>query len=166
MEIKPIAFLLISLICLLLALAYSFFYPAPNFLGTVPFVLVVLAFFFFGVLAFGYLAFIPHIFYGLALGANKNAAIFLFFIPIVLATYAGTTLGSALEKDFKVKKYFLADGKKVLILLIIAIVLAIAAELALPTIISMWPSDLFGLSIKQNEGISDLINNLSGLIRT
>jgi hypothetical protein len=164
LEIKPIAFLLISLICLLLSFAYSFFYPSPNFLGAVPFVLVILAFFFFGAMAFGYFAFIPHVFYGLAMGANKNAAIFLFFVPLAMATYAGTTLGCALEKDFKIKKYFLTEGKVVIILLIVSIVFAIIAEIALPAIVNMWPSDLFGLNVKPGEGIFDIIGDLSRLI--
>jgi len=114
-------------------------------------------------LFFGYLAFLPHIFYGLAIGSEKNAAIFLYIFPIVLATYAGAKLGFALEADFKLEKYFLEDGKKVFWMLVTAIILALAIEILLPQIISMIPEGLFGLDIKGGETTVSLFDKLRGL---
>ena len=164
MEKKPLAFLLVSLIALFATFLYSFFNPFPTFFSQLPFALLIIGFFLFGTLAFGYLSFVPHIFLGLAMGAEKNAILFVYLVPIIIATYAGAMLGAALGKDFNRKKYFLGDGKKVLTLLIVAIILTIAIDLALPYVIQYWPQDIMGLSIKPGGDVWSLISNLPGTI--
>jgi len=98
------------------------------------------------------------------MGAEKNAILFVYLVPIIIATYAGAMLGAALGKDFNRKKYFLGDGKKVLTLLIVAIILTIAIDLALPYVIQYWPQDIMGLSIKPGGDVWSLISNLPGTI--
>jgi hypothetical protein len=165
MEKRPLAFLLLSLMALFASFAYSFMNPFPTFFTEMPLSLLVIGFFFFGAMAFGYLSFVPHVFMGLAMGAERNAAIFLYLLPVMLATYSGALLGSALEKDFRMRKYFLEDGKKVLALLAIAIALAVAIDLALPYIIQYWPQDWMGMNMKQGGDIWSLISGLPGAAR-
>ena len=114
---------------------------------------------------YGYFAFIPHVFFGLALGSQRNAAIFVYLLPIILATYAGIKFGSALMDDLLNKKYFLTEGKSILILLTLAIVSAVAIELFMPTIIEMiWIEDYYGLQMTDSGSTGDLIGQLTSLI--
>jgi len=164
MDLRALAFLFLCLIALLISFACSFFYPIPTFFSEVPFTLLTIGFFLFSALLFGYLSFVPGILMGLSLGAQKNAAILLYLPPIFFATYAGTLLGSALMNDFKVKEYFLGRGKTVLLLLIIAIILALVIELSLPTLIELWPKDLFGMNIQKGANITDALSGLKSLM--
>ncbi|MCX6800815.1 MAG: hypothetical protein NTZ73_01350 [Candidatus Diapherotrites archaeon] len=164
MDKKPTIALLICLICLFSGFIYSFQNPSWNFLASIPLAFLVLGFFLMGALFFGYLAFLPHIFYGLAIGTDRNAAIFLYIFPITVATYAGAKLGFALESDFKLEKYFLEEGKSVLAMVVIAVLIAIAIEIALPQIISMIPEDFLGMNIKEGETTLGFLDKLAGMV--
>lgn len=165
MDNKALAFLLICIIAFLLSFIISFFNPITNFIGHYPLTILTLLFFFFGAIGFGFISFIPHILLGLSLGSNKNALIFLYSAPIMIATYAGLKLGSVLLDDFNKKKYFLEELRPIITLIFIAIIISVAIEMALPIIISgqLWPEDLFGLNIEQGESITGLINELKAL---
>ncbi|MFA5763583.1 MAG: hypothetical protein WC915_02120 [archaeon] len=165
MNKKALAFLLICTIVLLLSFIISFFIPMTNFIGNYPLTILTLLFFFFGVIGFGFISFIPHALLGLSLGSNKNALIFLYAAPIMLATYAGLKFGSVLLDDFNNKKYFLTEIKPIITFVIIAIVLSLVIELALPIIISgdLWPKDLFGMTISEGDSITDLFTELKSL---
>jgi len=118
-----------------------------------------------GTALFGYLSFVPHILFGLALGAEKNAAIFIYLLPIAIATYAGAKLGVALEADFRKQKYFLNEGKKILGLLALSLVIAFAIEVAMPIIISYLPQDLWGMSVKEGKNVWGMFSQLTTLIK-
>ncbi len=118
-----------------------------------------------GVAFFGYFAFIPSIFLGLQLGAEKNAAIFLYVIPLILATYAGTKLGFVLQDDFLNKKNYMEHVKIIAIIFIFAIILALAIEMSLPTILEYWPKDFLGMNVTQGKSVGNLIGDISGLMR-
>jgi ribose/xylose/arabinose/galactoside ABC-type transport system permease subunit len=150
MEKKPLAIMLISLILMFLSYIYSFYYPMPNFLAYMPLTFLALGFFMFGILAFSYTLPLIYIFYGLSMGANKDASIFIFILPLTLGAYAGAILGTSLEEDFKIQKYFLQDGKKVFTLIIIALILALSIEFIYPLIINSFPQDLFGFTFKES----------------
>ncbi len=150
--------LLIAMCCLLGGFAYSFTSPLPNFFVEMPFTGVTIATFLAGTVFFGYLAFIPMLLFGFQLGADKNAAIFLYFIPSLIATYAGTKMGFALQADFMKKRNAMKDMKIIIFLVIIAVAFAFAVELALPKIIEFWPKEVFGLSVIDGK------NNAIGLI--
>ncbi|MBT7241240.1 MAG: hypothetical protein HN878_02005 [Candidatus Diapherotrites archaeon] len=165
MEVKTIALFLVSLIALFIAFGVGFFFPLNNFFSFVPISLAIIGFFLFGAAMYGYFAFIPHVFFGLALGSERNAAIFVFLAPIAIATYAGVKFGNALMDDLLNKKYFLKEGKNILILLIIALVLGIAIELFMPTIIDIiWMDDYWGMQMKDNGTVGDFIGELTSLI--
>ena len=165
MEVKTIALFLVSLIALLISFGIGFFYPLNNFFSFVPISLGVVGFFLFGAAMYGYFAFIPHIFFGLAHGSTKNAAIFVYLLPIILATYAGIKFGNALMDDLLNKKYFLTEGKSILILFAIALVSGIAIELFMPTIIDMlWIEDYWGMQMSGSGNTTDLISDLTALI--
>ena len=165
MEAKTLAFFLLSLIILFISFAIGFFFPLNNFFSVVPISLAVIGFFLFGAAMYGYFAFIPHIFFGLALGSERNAAIFIYFIPIAIATYAGVMFGQALMGDLLNKKYFLNEGKSILILLIIALVMGVAIELFMPTLVEMlWIEDYWGMQMKDSGTIGNLIGDLTSLI--
>lgn len=165
METKPLAMVMIMVICLLAGFAYSYFNPMQTFFFDVPFTGVAIGFFLAGIVFFGYLAFLPAIFFGLQLGADKNAAIFLYIIPLVLATYAGAKLGFALQEDYAKKRNFIADGKKILIMVAVFALLAIAIELALPILMELWPKDLFGLNVVQGKNVLGLIAEITKYAR-
>ena len=103
--------------------------------------------------------------FGLQTGAERNAAIFLYFIPSILATYAGTKLGVLLQDDFNNKQNFLEYGKKILLIIVIAIIIAIIVEQSLPLITEYWPKDFLGLNVTKGKTAMDLINQLSAKIR-
>ena len=163
-EKKPLALLLVSVILLLACFAVSYAYPIPTFFAGTPFTVIIICAFLSGAIFFGYLSFIQSIFFGLELGAEKNAAIFLYIIPLLIAIYAGTKLGFALEEDFTKKRNFILDIKKIFALLLAAIILALIVELLLPTIIQLWPKDFLGMNMGQEKGIAGLINDIAKLI--
>lgn len=150
--------LLIAMGCLLGGFAYSYTTPAPNFFAEIPFTGVTIAAFLAGTIFFGYLAFIPMLLFGFQLGADKNAAVFLYFIPLLIATYAGTKMGFALQADFMKKRNVIKDMKIIIFLIVIAVAIALVVELSLPTIIELWPKEIFGLSVVEGK------NNAIGLI--
>ena len=114
---------------------------------------------------YGYFAFIPHVFFGLAQGSTRNAAIFIYLFPIIIATYAGIKFGNALMDDLLNKKYFLTEGKSIIILFAIALVSGIAIELFMPTIIELlWIEDYWGMQMSGNGNTTDLIGKLTSLI--
>ncbi|MDD4250958.1 MAG: hypothetical protein PHX27_02085 [Candidatus ainarchaeum sp.] len=162
MDKKALIFLVICLITLLSSYIISFLNPMPNFIGQYPLITIILICFFFGTIFFGFVSFIPHALIGLALGAKKNSIIFLYIIPIILATYAGLKLGSILFDDFNRKKYFLQEGKNILALLLGAIILALVIEIALPLILEMqlWPQDSFGMTLEKPENVTKALEVL------
>ncbi len=163
MEQKPLAIILTSLIAMFLAFIYSFYMPTANFLVGTPLIFLTLGFFMFGVLAFGYTLPLLSAFYGLAMGANEDASIFIFMIPLTIAAYAGVLLGSSLEDDFKVRSYFLKNGRQVATLAVIAIVLAVAIEYAYPLFINSLPQDLFGFTFKEGVTTASAMDQLISL---
>ena len=167
MQLKPIAFFLASIIALLLSFTFAFFFPLPNLFSAIPISLLVIGFFLMGFSMFGFFSFIPHIFFGLALGSEKNASIFIYLAPILLATYAGTKMAGALLDDINLKKYFLEEGKTVLILLISAIALALLIEFSLPLLLEMniIPTDIWGMNVKEGEQVTSMIDQLIKLRR-
>jgi hypothetical protein len=165
MEVKILGLFLASLIALLISFGIGFFFPIHNFFSVVPISLAVVGFFLFGAAMYGYFAFIPHIFFGLAHGSTKNAAIFIYLLPVILATYAGIKFGSALMDDLQNKKYFLTEGKSIIILFTLAIISGIAIELFMPTIIDMlWVEDYWGMQMSGSGNTTDLISELTSLI--
>jgi hypothetical protein len=154
-----------SAILLLLGFVYSYFFPLPNVFQEIPLTGVVSGFFLAGTIFFGYLAFIPAIFFGLQLGADRNAAIFLYIIPSLIATYAGTKIGFALQRDFMKKKNFMDVMKISLQLFIMAIILALIMETITPYIMEIWPKDLFGLNVVKGKSAFSLIGDISKLTR-
>jgi len=152
-----------SLILMFLAFIYSFFAPAANFLAGTPITFLSLGFFMFGMLGFGYLLPILSILYGLAMGANRDASIFIFLIPIALSAYAGAILGSALKEDFEIKKYFLEEGQVVATLLAVALIMAFAIEVAYPLFIENLPTDLFGFTFKEGTTATSMMDRLISL---
>jgi hypothetical protein len=163
---KALALVLLSMIALLGSFVYSYFFPTQNFFSQIPFTVTTIGYFLSGILFFGYLAFIPSIFLGLQLGAEKNAAIFLYLIPLIISTYAGAKTGFLLQEDFMKKKSFFSSLKKIILLLLIALILAFIVESMLPMIIELWPKeDLFGMKLVQGNNISDIFNDFSKIIR-
>ncbi|OQA31114.1 MAG: hypothetical protein BWY55_00640 [archaeon ADurb.Bin336] len=163
MDEKALSMTIFTLLGLLAAFTYSFFDPTLILLGSeikLPIIIFTILNFFFGTIFFGYLAFLPAILMGLNLGAQKNAAIFLYIIPIVISTYAGTKLGFGIEKDFWKKDNYLPTIKKIFGILFIAIIIAIIIELALPHLIQFWPKGTGELGLEQGETIIDLIQGL------
>ncbi len=160
MDVRALALTLVALTALFGSFVFGFTYPTPNFFSEIAFPLLAINFFLFGAIFFGYFAFIPHIIFGLSLGTQKNAAIFLYLIPLIVATYAGTKLGSSIDKDFAKKKYLINDLKAIVAMLIVAIILALVAEMALPYIIQYWPQDLMGLNIKETQDIWGMISSI------
>lgn len=166
MDKKALALVLVSMIILLASFAYSFFTPTSTFFSEIPFTVTIIGYFLAGILFFGYLAFIPSIFFGLQLGAEKNAAIFLYIVPSIISTYAGTKLGFLLQEDFMKKKAFIRELKKILILFVISFILAITIENALPAIIEFWPKeDFVGLKLIQGNNAANMVDDFSRLIR-
>ena len=149
METKPLAIMLISLISMFLAFIYSFYSPTANFLASTPITFLTLGFFMFGFLAFSYTLPLLFIFYGLAMGSNKDASIFIYMIPIILGAYAGAILGASLEEDFKMRKYFLQNGRQIVTFIAIALVLAFMIEYLYPLFIDSLPQDLFGFTFQE-----------------
>ncbi len=161
MKAQPLALLILCFIALLASFIYSFFYPIVTPFNSFPLTLITIIFFLFGIIAFGFFSFVPHIFLGLSLGAEKNALIFVYLIPIFIATYAGLKLGYLIQQDFEIKEYFLEKSKKIVYLLILAIIISLVIEAILPIILNMdiWPKDLMGLNIdgKNAGNMFDLI---------
>lgn len=161
MKARALALLIISFIALFASFAYSIFMPTYTLFTIYPLTIMTLIFFLFGIIGFGYLVFLPHIYLGLPMGAEKNALIFVYFLPIALATYAGIKIGQSIEEDFKIKEYLTKkENKNIIYTFIIAIVSSIFIEASLPILFNMelWPKDLLGLNIegKNAENIFDI----------
>lgn len=93
------------------------------------------------------------------MGTKKNVIIFIYITPIIIATYAGLKLGSILMDDFNKKKYFLENGKNIIALIAIAIIMAITIEIILPLIIEiqLWPDDMLGMNLERPENINEAL---------
>ena len=161
MDKKALAFLLIGMIALLGGFAYSYFTPELNLFSELPFTVAIIFFFLAGALFFGFFSFVPALLFGLEMGAERNAAIFLYLVPCALAIYAGTSLGASLFDDFFKKKHFLSDGKKIILILCIALILALVIELAIPRIIDFWPKDFAGMNLIQGKSSVGALGDLS-----
>ena len=167
MDEKALSMTVFTLFGFLAAFTYSYFYPTTIFFGaesTIPISVLTILNFFFGAIFFGYLSFIPCILIGLQLGAEKNAAIFLYLFPLLISTYAGTKLGFMLEKDFWGKRNYLKIMKTIAAILIVSIIIAIIIENILPYIIQYWPTDT-GFTVQKGQTVMDLINELYKLKR-
>ena len=162
---RALALVLISAIALLLGFSYSYYNPIATGFSEIPFTIIAIIYFLSGILFFGYLAFFPSILFGLQLGAEKNAAIFLYIIPILISTYAGTKLGFILQEDFFNKKNYLEHIKTIATIFIIAIILAFIVEVSLPYILDFWPKDFLGMNVAQGKSIGGMIGDISKLMR-
>lgn len=153
MRAQPLALLIICFIALFSSFIYSFFYPTISPFNTIPLTIITISFFLFGVIGFGFLSFLPHIFLGLNLGANKNALIFLYLLPISIATYAGIKLGFLIQQDFEKKEYFIEKSKIIVYLIVFAILISLTIEFLQPIIFNLdiWPKDLLGLNIEDSD---------------
>ncbi len=163
MDEKSLSMAIFTLFGLLAAFAYSYFYPTTLLFGVesqIPLSILTILNFLFGAIFFGYAAFIPALLIGLQLGAQKNAAIFLYIFPIIISTYAGTKLGFALESDFWGKKNYLKTMKIVTTILIISLVIAIIIELILPYLVQFWPADT-GFTVQESQTVMSLLNELN-----
>lgn len=156
---------LLSIIALLIGFAYSYFIPTTVGMEGVPFSAMTAGFFICGTIFFGYASFIPMLLFGLQTGAERNAAIFLYIIPSILATYAGTKLGVLLQDDFNKKQNFFEQGKKILLFIVIAVLIAIIVEQALPYIMEFWPKDFLGLNLNRGTTVSNIIEQLNTRLR-
>ena len=165
MDAKIIFITLLCAMALFGGFAYSYFAPTENLFPQMPFPLVAVIFFISGVVFFGLLSFIPVLLFGMQLGAGKNAVIFLYLIPSLFSIFAGTKLGILLLDDFRSKKTFLKEGRKILILFVVAIALSFAVELALPYIVEFWPKDFLGLNISEGESFVNMLFKMSNLIK-
>jgi hypothetical protein len=161
MDKKALGLTLLTVIFLLLGFAFSYFFQIQTPLAETPFTAIVIGFFLAGTIYFGYLTFIPGLIFGLQLGAEKNAAIFLYLIPIIIATYAGTKLGSSLQEDFLKKKSFLEDIQIIILILFLGVLLALMIEAALPALMEVWPKDFLGMNVTQGKGIAGMIDSIS-----
>lgn len=174
MDMRVLVSVMLGVVALLIGFAFTyvsgdslldFGIISPEFLlNPLPISIMVFGVFLAGVVFFGYLAFVPCIFFGMQLGITKNAAIFLYLLPMILALYAGTKLGFSLKDDFNQKKVFLNIGKKVLLYIIFATLLAILFEFIFPIIAQYWPQNLFGMDMARGRTISDLLKDLSSKI--
>jgi hypothetical protein len=167
MDSKVVSMVAFTFLGLLAAFTYSYFYPTTFIFGAesqIPLSILIILNFFFGVIFFGYLAFIPALIIGLQLGAQKNALIFLYIFPLLISTYAGTKLGFMLENDFWGKKDYLKVIKTVIGILIIALIIAILIENLVPLIIEYWPNNT-GFNVQENQSVMDLFNQIYDLKR-
>jgi hypothetical protein len=96
----------------------------------------------------------------LQLGAEKNAVIFFYIIPIVISTYAGSKLGFMLEADFWGKKNYLKTMKSIVTILVVGLIIALVIEAIIPYIIQLWPSDT-GFVVEKSQSVMDLLNELN-----
>lgn len=164
MDEKALSMTIFTVLGLLATFTYSFFYPILILLGSeinFPISILTIINFFFGAIFFGYLAFIPAMLLGFNLGAQKNAAIFLYIIPIIISTYGGVKLGFGLESDFWKKENYLEKIKKIIAFLFVAIIIAIIIELTLPYLIQFWPQETGGLGLQEGDTILNLIKELN-----
>ena len=167
MDPKALGMTAFTFLGLLAAFTYSYFYPTTFLFGTesqIPLSILTILNFFFGVIFFGYLAFIPALLIGLQLGAQKSALIFIYIFPLLISTYAGTRLGVMIENDFWGKKNYLKIMKTIVVFLIISLLIAIVIENSIPFIIEYWPKDT-GFTIEKGQSIVDLLNNIAELKR-
>ncbi|MDD3159879.1 MAG: hypothetical protein PHQ98_02850 [Candidatus ainarchaeum sp.] len=143
MDFKKIMILFFSLSILFISFIIAFFLFNENQIifnfSTLPLTFITLAFFIFGIVAFGYLSFIPSILIGVSFGSQKNILLLLYLVPITLASFAGISLGQNLKNDFDKKDVFFKNWKSILILIIIALIISISIDLFLPTIINLIP---------------------------
>jgi glycosidase len=144
---------------------YGFFYPTITSFSDLPLTVDVIAFFLSGTVFFGFIAFIPHVFLGLALGTTKNAAILVYVIPLTLSTYYGIQLGMSTYNDFNNHEYLTEQAKKIFISIILIIILAIIIEQIMPYIIEIWPTQATGLEMKQESTIFGMIDSLRQFIK-
>ena len=164
MEKKPLGIMLAGTALLLIAYLYAYFNPITTIYAEIPFPIVIISFFLAGTVFFGYFTFIPLILFGLEMGAQKNAAIFLYLIPAIISAYAGAKFGTTLQEDFNKKRNYIKETKIILAILLTAIVLAVIIEAVLPTIIQLWPKDFLGMNVTQGKGIVELIQDMAELI--
>jgi hypothetical protein len=161
MDKKAVMLMVVCLIALFGSFLFAMFNPSGTMFLILPLTIMIIVFFFFGVIGFGFASFVPYVLLGLAMGTQKNAVLFLYLIPILIATYAGLKLGSTLLDDFRRKIYFTEHWKIIVSLLITAIIIAVAIELALPMLegLQLWPADLFGMEFNQTN-VKDIFSYL------
>jgi len=160
MDKKPLAATMFVMLAFLSGFAYSYFEPTVFFdFGRVPLTILVGIHFIFGTVFFGFFAFIPSLLLGLQMGAEKNAAMFMYIIPLALASYAGTKIGFSALEDFLEEKNISLHMKKIFTILIVAVVLSIVIEQILPWLIELWPAGT-GLDMRQGKTALELLDEL------
>jgi len=160
MDKKPLAMTLFTIVLFLATFAYSFFEPLTFFdFSLIPFSIIAASEFVFGALFFGFLAFIPAVLFGFQLGAEKNAAIFLYFIPLAITAYAGSKLGFATMEDLLNQRNLVLDFKKIFLIFLIGLIIAIAVEQSIPWIIEVWPKESV-LDVKTGKTTLELLQEI------
>jgi len=147
MNKKILALVLIATIAFLIGFVASYNYQIQTPFVDVPFTVLAIGLILGGAVFFGYLGFIPALLLGLQLGAEKNAAVFIYFVPIILAIYAGAYLGVLINKDFERKEVFIKKSKNIVALVAITLVAAFIVETAVPYMVEYWPIDYMGLNV-------------------
>ena len=158
--------LTICLVAFFGSFLYSMYTPIETGFLILPITIMTIMFFFFGVIGFGFGSFVPFLLLGFAMGIRRDPILFIYLIPILIATYAGLKLGSTLFDDFRRKIYFTKHGKTIISLIVIAIIIAIALEFALPLISEMnfLPKDVFGAQVVETK-IPDMTDFLKTVIK-
>ncbi|MCX6803867.1 MAG: hypothetical protein NTY48_04840 [Candidatus Diapherotrites archaeon] len=141
MELKTLFLSLFGISAILLGFAVSYLNPMPNEFAQIPFIMVLMGLFLAGIVFFGCLSIIPALFFGFEMGAEKNAAIFLYLVNAF------------------------AQWKMILTFLIIALIMATVIEMALPHIIQLWPKDFLGLNITEGKTVTSLIGDIAKLVK-
>lgn len=165
MDKKIISSFLVSLLFFFGAYCYGFFFPTVTSFSDISLTIVTISFFLAGTIFFGFMAFIPALFFGLALGTQQNAAIIIYIFPLLLALYAGIKLGVTSFEDLNNRIYLTKEVEKIITLVIVAIILAIIIEQTMPIIIEIWPTETFGLEMKQGKDVFEMIESLKTHIR-
>ncbi len=147
MDNRVLTFVLISIIAFLSGFAASYLFPIQTPFVDVPFSVLAIGLILGGAAFFGYLGFIPALLLGLQLGAEKNAAVFIYIAPVILAIYAGTYIGVLINKDFERKEIFAKKAKNIIVIVAIALVISFAVEMAVPYTVEYWPKDYLGMSV-------------------
>jgi len=165
MDAKATVLLAICFVALFGSFLYSMFTPIETGMLILPITIMTIVFFFFGVIGFGFASFVPYLLLGFAMGIRRDPILFIYLLPILIATYAGLKLGSTLLDDFRRKIYFTPHGKTIISLIVIAIIIAIALEFALPLISEMnfIPNDVFGTEIVKTKipDMSDFLKTIT-----
>jgi hypothetical protein len=143
MDLRALTIVIISGICLILG-AFFPIVTVPNGIFDFSPIILTVVFFFFSVIFFGVLGFIPYFFLGIFIGPLSFLWMALNLPALLLATYAGSKLGQSIFWDFFRREYFTEKMRSAFVLFALAILLAVFVEFGIPIILGFPPQDLFG----------------------